>query len=79
MKKEINLKNFIIFQALLMLLIGLCYFYVVPKIKPMCKSSANCADTFDCVCENNTCTCNRYNSNGDIEKVECPNTSQSKA
>lgn len=77
MKKEVNLKKFIIFQTLLMLLISIFYFYLVPKIKPMCNSRVKCADAFDCVCKNATCQCKRYNSNGDIEAVECPDISQS--
>lgn len=71
MKKQINLINFIIFQTNIMLLIGIIYLFIVPKIKPMCNSNVKCANATNCSCENKTCSCEIINSNGDTEKIEC--------
>ena len=71
MKKQINLINFIIFQTIIMLLIGILYLLIVPRIKPMCNSKVKCANATNCSCENETCFCEIVNSNDQIEKVEC--------
>lgn len=71
MKKQINLINFLIFQTIIMLLIGILYLFIVPKIKPMCNSNVKCANATNCSCENETCSCEIVNSNGETESVEC--------
>ena len=71
MKKQINLINFIIFQTNIMLLIGIIYLFIVPKIKPMCNSNVKCANATNCSCKDKTCSCEIINSNGDTEKIEC--------
>lgn len=72
MNKKINLKHFIIFQFSIMIFIGIIYVSIVPKIKSMCGDENKCANGFDCICQDNVCHCNYYNSDGNLEKIECP-------
>lgn len=72
MKKNINVKKFIIIQVTIMVLIAVIYLILIPKIKPMCHYTSYCANAFNCQCDDNTCLCNYNDENGDIKEVTCP-------
>ena len=72
MKKNVNVKKFIIIQMILMVLIAVIYFILIPKIKPMCHFTSYCAMAYNCKCDGNTCLCNYKDENDNIKEVTCP-------
>ncbi len=71
MKKNVNVKKFIIIQVILMILIAIIYLIFIPKLKPMCYPSNYCATAYNCKCDGSTCLCNYKDENGDIKEVTC--------
>lgn len=71
MNKNISLKNFIIFQLGLMLIIFFGYALILPKIKYVCTDVNLCSQTISCDCENEICQCKYYDEGNNILDIEC--------
>ena len=72
MKKQyIDLKRYLLFQILCMMLIAFVYIYVNSFVHRACGKVYLCAIAFNCVCHENRCTCDYINENNEIKKVDC--------
>lgn len=71
MKKKIKFKTFIPLQIVIMIIVAIVYFFVIPKIKPMCETISKCANALDCNCHDYSCTCKYQDENDNIENIEC--------
>lgn len=51
------------------------YAFVWPAIQASITRSTNCANAVNCSCSGDTCNCQYYNSDGELEDITCPNQS----
>ncbi len=54
-----------------MIIVALAYIFVIPLVKNTCYRVNPCAYSYNCICQEKTCTCDYVNENNEIKKIEC--------